>query len=344
MIIFRADGNAQIGTGHIMRCLSIAEAARELCEECVFINASDDMSSVIRDKGFNNIVLESDYTNPDEEDIINVLSAYNNPIVFVDSYYVSENYLKTIKCFCEKNNGISIYIDDIKKYAYPCNILLNYNIHGNEQEYNRIYEGKDRPTYLVGTEYAPLRREFQSLPNREINEKAKKIFVSTGGSDPENLSVELLKIAKQKEMEFHFIVGAVNKNKDIMNNETRGFENVIIHENVSNISEIMRQCDVAISAAGSTLYELCATQTPTITYVLADNQLPIAKGFLSKEVMNYCGDIRDLGADGLANNLINEALELCNNFNERKKLAEKMKTIVDGCGAKRIINKILEIQ
>ena len=342
MIIFRADGNAQIGTGHIMRCLSIAEAARDMGEECLFVNASNDMSSVIRDKGFDSIVLGSDYMNLEDEDFISVVKKYDNPIVFVDSYFVSENYLNTIKKYCESNNGKLVYIDDIKKFAYPCNILVDYNIHGDEEEYNVIYQGVDTPKYLIGTKYAPLRKEFRSLNDRKVEREAKHIFVSTGGSDPEGLSVELAKKAKKVDADFHFIVGAVNKHKSLLETHARECKNITLHENVSNISDIMRSCDVAISAAGSTLCELCATQTPTITYVLADNQIPIAEGFSNKGIMKYQGDIRKLGTDTLAGMLIDEALNLCDRYEERVSLAKKMKTVVDGQGAKRIVEEVLK--
>lgn len=70
MIVFRADGNSEIGSGHVMRCLSIAEVARDLGEECIFITSSDDMTSVIKGKSFDNIVLNTDYREMESEGIL----------------------------------------------------------------------------------------------------------------------------------------------------------------------------------------------------------------------------------------------------------------------------------
>lgn len=342
MIFFRTDGNSQIGAGHIMRCLSIAEMARENGKKCIFITASDDMTSVIKDKLFDNIVLKSDFRNMESENIIPILREYTNPTIIVDSYYVSKAYLKSIKRYCEENGGKLIYIDDIKKYAYPCNVLINYQIHGSIGEYNSIYEDEEKPKFIVGTNYVPLRKEFLSSINRNINEKADNIIVTTGGSDPEHLTIELVKIAKNINKTFHFVIGAVNADRNLIEQEAENCTNINIHINVTNISEIMHNCDVAISAAGSTLYELCATQTPTVTFVLAENQVPIAEGFSDKGIIYNCGDVRKLGANILAEQLMKEALLLCENYDRRCLLAKEMKNVVDGYGADRILKEIFD--
>lgn len=342
MIIFRADGNSQIGSGHIMRCLAIAEAAKDRGEECTFITASDDMASVIKSKSFDNLVLNTDYRDMESEDIIPVLKAFSASTVVVDSYYVSEKYLKILKDYCKEHGGKLIYLDDIKKFAYPCNLLINYQIHARIDEYNRIYEKEQRPEYFVGTNYVPLRKEFVSLPNRKVKERADSVFVTTGGSDSQHLAMELVKIAKQSDKTFHFVIGAVNKDKKLIEREAENCPNIHLHVNAKNMSELMQMCDVAISASGSTLYELCATQIPSVTFVVADNQSLIAEGFSSKDIIHNCGDVRELGSQKLAKLLIQEALMLCDNYDRRCMLSETMKSVVDGFGVSRILNAIMK--
>jgi len=341
MILFRADGNSQIGAGHIMRCLSIAEAARELGEESIFITASDDMAPIIKEKSFDNIILNSDYRDMESEDIISILEKYTRPIVVVDSYYVSSKYLELLKAFCEKNEGELVYIDDVKKYAYPCNVLINYQIHGLIDEYNNIYGAAKKPNFIIGTKYVPLRKEFLSLAERKVKRQANHIIVTTGGSDPEHLTKELVKLAKTINKTFHFVIGAVNADKSLIEHEAALCININVHVNVTNMSELMQNCDVAISASGSTLYELCATQTPSITFVLAENQISIAEGFSSKGIIYNCGDVRTLGVHVLAEQLMNEALLLCEDYEKRCLLANTMRTVVDGFGANRIIEEVL---
>ena len=107
------------------------------------------------------------------------------------------------------------------------------------------------------------------------------------------------------------------------------------------MSELMLNCDVAISAAGSTLYELCATQTPTITYILEDNQQPVADAFAELKVLMNCGDIRNMGPVILADKLIYNAINLCEDYDKRKMISRLQASIVDGKGASRIIDSVI---
>ena len=106
------------------------------------------------------------------------------------------------------------------------------------------------------------------------------------------------------------------------------------------MSAFMQKCDVAVSAAGSTLYELCATQTPTATYILADNQVLGAEGFERQGILKNIGDVRVKGCENLAEELIRNAVRLCREYEERKSIAELQRTLIDGMGVKRIMEDI----
>ena len=139
MLVFRADGNANIGSGHVMRCLSIADAARDMGEESVFITASNDMETVISSRNYKNIILNTNYKDIESENILSALNAYCSPIVFVDSYYVSAQYLEKLWSYCNMHGGKLVYIDDIKQFASPCDVLINYQVHGSKEEYDTLY-------------------------------------------------------------------------------------------------------------------------------------------------------------------------------------------------------------
>lgn len=340
MFVFRADGNSQIGSGHVMRCLSIADAAKNAGEECVFVTASDDMKGIIQAKKYDDLILNTDYRNMEAEGILSAVDTFQPSVIFVDSYYVTEKYLQELKRWCEKAECKLVYIDDIEAFPYPCHMLLNYQIHGSEADYRMLYEKASLPGLMVGTEYVPLRREFLTVGARKIKSEVRNVFVSTGGADSEHLSVELIKAVDSCDLTFHFVIGSMNRDKSILSELSKN-KNVKLYENVTGMAELMMACDIAISAAGSTLYELCATQTPTITYVLADNQAPIAEGFSSRSVMENCGDIRVLGGRALAVKLIQSAVNLADNFRERHRVSGIMKTMVDGGGAKRIVDAVL---
>lgn len=342
MIIFRADGNPQIGAGHIMRCLSIANKAKDIGENCLFIISSDHFQNVIKDNGHKIVNLKSDYSRMEPGEILPALDAYEPSAVFVDSYFVTEKYLSDLHAKCRKNKSALVYVDDRCTSPYSCDFLLNYNVFARRDDYEKLYSGDVKPIFLLGSSYAPLRKEFHDNDSRIVLLKAENIFVSTGGADSEHLTVDIVeKATEATKFAFHFVVGMMNPDRIKIMEMADECKNIIVHENVKRMDTLMQSCDVAISAAGSTLYELCATQTPTITYVLADNQIPAAEEFDVRGIMKNCGDIRVLGNKELASKLVEDAVSLADNYEERKRISILMRAVVDGNGAGRILEQVL---
>lgn len=347
MLCFRTDGNSSIGIGHIMRCLSIADAAKRLGEKSVFLVASDDLKYTIKEHGHEVKILNTNYDNMNIElgQTIAIISALNPVALFVDSYYVTNVYLDALRKLMKRIGSPLVYIDDVLSFSYPCDILINYNIYAAELDYRILYMKKEIPRLLLGTRYAPLRAEFQNTPPRIVNKEGHNILISTGGTDFEHIELGLMEkiISKGKELKdlfFHFIIGSMNKDVEKIHILANKSNNIITYYNVSNISELMQSVDLAISAAGSTLYELCATKTATITYTLADNQILGADCFSKFGVVKYIGDVRVLGVEELTEKLIVAAVNLANNYEERRLIAEEQYAIIDGRGAERIIEKI----
>ncbi len=352
MIIFRADGNSDIGSGHIMRCLSIAEAGKILGEHCLFVTADEGVYPTIHEHGHENSIFHTDYRNlsSELEQMRELINTVYPSVLFVDSYYVTEFYLNTLWEYCREIGCILVYIDDVCSFAYPCDILINYNIYGPDRKeyYKELYRasGYPEPRFLLGTGYAPLRAEFQGLSERVVKRKAENILISTGGSDPEHISksiAELIVGPKERfdQFYFHFIIGGLNDDRAEIEKIVNSDTHIFLHTNVKNMSSLMQQADVAVSAAGSTLYELCATQTPTVTYVLADNQALGAEGFCTRNIMHSIGDVRRIGVPELSEKLITSAVDLAQDFDERTRISKIQRSIIDGNGAKRLIMEVM---
>lgn len=370
-ILFRADANAYVGAGHVMRCLSIADAARDKGIECTFVTAGDAFEEIITIRGYRDIVLGTDYKNMNSElpQMTRIIEVEHPAAVFVDSYFVTHEYLKELRHVVNLLGNVSpavtdgtitdtnsiiptdhigyvklIYIDDVLAFPYPCDILLNYNIYADEEEYRNLYKDTVVPELLLGTLYAPLRKEFTGADEKRYNcdRPGHKIFISTGGADFEHLMPELIREIKRRDTEyvFHLVIGSANEDKNIIFAESSGEDRIVLHENVTDMAELMLSCDVAISAAGSTLYELCACRIPAVTYILADNQIPGARGFEQLGIMECAGDIREVGAKVLAERLIDKALQLCVHEHGRNLISERLGSVVDGCGAKRIVKSV----
>lgn len=354
MILFRADGNSSVGMGHVMRCLSIADGFRNIGENCLFVTADEGLHTIIEERGYENKVLNTRHDRMEEELIRleEIINSEKIDMVFVDSYFVTDHYLRELRGFCGNRGILLIYLDDVLAFPYPCDVLINYNIFASREAYEMLYANtmnshKAVPEFLIGTDYAPQRAEFQGLPDREVRQTGRDILISTGGADAEHMGLELMKCimahGEWKDYGFHFVIGAMNADKQEICSLAEGQKNIRLYQGVRRMSELMQSCDIAISAAGSTLYELCSTQTPTLTYILADNQIPSAEGFEKKQILKCIGDVRDLGAKKLAEELLRESVMLLEDATRRRAIAEKMKTVIDGEGAKRIAKEVMEL-
>ena len=114
--------------------------------------------------------------------------------------------------------------------------------------------------------------------------------------------------------------------------------NVRVHFQLRRVADLMCQCDVAVSAAGSTLYELCACGVPTVTYVLADNQIPGARAFDRQGLIMMAGDCR---AQGTEEKIISQLQRLIADSNLRELTSRQMQQVVDGKGAWRLAQALL---
>ncbi len=350
MIFIRADANAKIGLGHLMRCIGIADAAL-INNDVVFYTAGEDAGDILKNHNIENVIINASYENMNSE-----LQYFKEEIlkkkpevVFVDSYYVTPDYLQELYHSCKSYGGKLVYIDDIAKFAYPCDYLINYNLFGPDLlgDYKKMYKEKELPTMLLGGDYVPLRKEFSHIGERKVKETADSILVSSGGSDLVHITLEMVKYISERYKEkdcytFNIIVGQLNHDLDEIKKIAANATNIHIFHSVSNMASLMCCNDVAISASGSTLYELCATQTPAITYTLADNQVKGAEKFKSLGLMRYVGDARLKGAHELAEELINQAVLLCKDYAERNIMAKKQKEAVSVNGAAAIISKVME--
>ncbi len=345
MIVFRADGNSKIGAGHIMRCLSIADAAVNKSEEVIFYTAGNEFSEIIKTRRITNIVLRTDFMQMESELVLFKVELLKNKpsIVFVDSYFVTKDYLCELLDICHSYGGKLVYIDDVLAFDYPCDILINYNIYGpdKEQDYISLY-GNKCPTLLLGVDYVPLRKEFSIAKPRLAKERPTDILVSTGGADMSHIAlastqyISKLNNCNLSKLKYHILVGAMNDDKEEIEHIASRCDNIEVHFNVKDMLGLIKSCDIAVSAAGSTLYELCATQTPTITYILADNQIPGAEGFAKRGLMMCVGDIRLVGQEKLVKNIFDALNKIINEFSEYKL------NIKIGDGANKILEKILE--
>lgn len=341
MILFRADGNAKIGSGHIMRCLSVADAFKRKNRDCLFVLADKAFQPLIESRGYAVYILDSDYCDMDGEieDFKEVIPRYCPEMIIIDSYYVTYDYLKKLKELTRL-----VYIDDLTAFAYPADVLVNYNAYGPDIDYKKLYlnENVVCPRLILGAGYAPLREMFRNISIREQRETVKDILISTGGADPAHLALKIAEyLGQANTYNWHFLIGTMNPDYGIINKIAEKNKRIHIHYNVKDMKYLICSCDLAVSAAGSTMYEIAACGVPMITYTLADNQISGAKAFAKLGLAVSCGDLRN--KENAAIILMDAVDRMVKNYVLRKQIGEKMQNMVDGFGADRLTRELLEI-
>lgn len=346
MFYIRADGNSVIGMGHIMRCMSIADAATQtdINNKPVFITACEEGAQMIKDRGYDVILFDTDYQDMESElpKLSEILQKQD--IILVDSYQVTVSYYKELGKLCH-----TACFEDMGE-PYPVELLINYNIYGPglEEAYLKSKSALEElpKNVLLGVEYMPLRKEFSTGSDYIVKDKVKNVLVTTGGSDPYFVTDSFCEaflnseFIKSQDIVFHVVSGPFNKYKDELIRKYGNNKNIVIHENVKDMKSLMLESDVVITATGSTIYEVSALGVPMICFYFAENQRQGAEAFekLTPVVNGGCF----ASEKELVVNKILKTLEKCILEKEyRELLRAKEMRLVDGKGARKLAKCIL---
>lgn len=337
LFAFRADGSASIGSGHVQRCLSIAEALREAGAECLFLSANDHLAGVIADRGFPLRVLGGDPADLSQElPQLLALLAERPATLLVDTYAATSAYLTALL----PHTRLWV-MDDFGEDILPCHGIIAYNVYTKIDWYDAHYPLQQK---LLGPAYAPLRAEFRGLPARRTREETRSVLVTTGGTDPLGMGEKLLEAAMRRPalapLRYEVVAGAFHPGLPALQGLSKAHPTIEIHTQATHMAALMTACDLAVSACGSTLYELCACGTPGAIFAFADNQLPGLERFARDGTFLGGGDAR-LDAGACVDRLLDGIERLAGDAALRRDMAEKMRALVDGEGARRIAGALL---
>ncbi len=288
-IVIRADASAKIGTGHIMRCIALAQAWQDRGGHVTFIShcESDALRKRILQEGFQFLFLDNPH--PDPSDLKQTLERLSAKCSLVlDGYHFTPDYQKAIR-----DAGIRLLvIDDMNHLPhYHADILLNQNIHAQDLK----YRCDEDTTLLLGTSFVLLRREFLKYRDfkRQIPYRAKNILVTLGGSDPDNVTfkvIEALKLLNEPDIAGRIIIGPANPHQETLRKAIVSADFMAeLLINPPNMPELMAWADMAISAGGSTCWELTFMGVPSIILVSAENQAAVVEYLMNKKVIVNLG-------------------------------------------------------
>ena len=331
-LLLRADASAEIGTGHVMRCLALAQAWQASGGTVSLIGcvppALEDRLAAERIPVWE---LNADVgQGSDAAETARRAEDVDASWVVVDGYHFGHEYQRRIR----SEGSRVLFIDDYGHAdRYEADLILNQNIDASATLYDNRAEHTD---LLLGPEFALLRREFWSWrePRVAPQKEADRVLVTLGGGDPGNLTTKVVRaLSKMNGEETHItvLVGGSNPHEERIREAAD--DSIEVRKNVDDMAVLMAESDVAVSAGGSTCWELSFMGIPAVIIVLAENQRGIAEG------LDELGAAINLGWHEAIDEMeiAKEIESLLSDDAERLRMARTAQKLVDGRGAERVV-------
>lgn len=334
MIGFRVDANENVATGHMMRCIAIAIECRRRGIDCIFILAENKETQRLAEYGFSYRILDSKWDDMDgeEDKLITLIRELKLDRLVIDSYQATASYIAGINAVVPV-----MYIDDMSEEEYSVDAILHYSQWPEDNTYQKKYSATD-VSLLVGMQYVPLREEFRK--SNVSGHREESILITTGGTDTYNVTYkvlcELQNRSEFSDYKFEVIIGSLNQNKEILQELQKTDKRIALHQNIKNMDEFMRKCRFAVSAGGTTLYELCACGIPTVCFSFADNQQGFTYEMGVHQIMRYAGDAREHIDIGVL--IVDELIAFYTDRYTTAQYSDRMQDLIDGRGTQRIVD------
>lgn len=359
-VVFRVDASLQIGSGHTMRCLTLAGSLRLQGVECHFLcrNHTGHLIEQIRGEGYtvHELPIEVDVL-PEGDGLAHsawlgatqardaqacqpVINALQPSWLIVDHYALDKIWEDKLKPFCQR----LMVIDDLADRHHCCDLLLDQNLGRQSSDYVALVP--DHCTLLTGPTYALLRPEFSDLREyslkRRVRPNLKNIIINMGGVDKDNATGTVLSALEQcslpQDCQITVIMGAkapwIERVQAQASSMSRSID---VRVNVRNMATLMAECDLVIGAAGSTSWERCCLGVPTLMVVLALNQVESAKALEDQGAV-----IRFMLGSRLDLALERQFVSIANNDSVLFNMIASASAVTDGLGCKRVVKTLLE--
>ena len=338
-LLIRTDADVRLGTGHFMRCLALAQAWQDVGGVAAFLMSS--CARVFEERlqsGGMEVHHLSSWAGSvdDAKQITAIARQVGASWAVVDGYHFDSEYQRVIK-----DSGLHLLLIDDMGYGehYWADIVLNQNSHAHQS----FYENKEPYTrLLLGTRYALLRRDFLRWQGwkREILGVAHRVLVTLGGGDPENVTLKVIQALNQiktSELEVKVVVGPSNPHMASLK-EAVHRSPFTVHRlsSVTDMPGLMAWADIAVTAGGSTCWELAYMGLPALVVVLAENQTGIAEG------LNEAGAVVNLGRHDEVSieHLVEPLSDLFRSPGRSRRMSQIGRSLVDGMGAGRVAEEL----
>lgn len=361
LAVFRADASVQIGTGHLMRCLTLADALKKTGMTCVFLSRGlpSSLVQIIRYRGHRFYALTATSPSGEQDDDLahsywidvswqvdadecrDLIEKIAPSWIIVDHYALDERWEKRV---CLSGTKL-MAIDDLADRCHAADVLLDHNLGRKSEDYETLV-GQSCKTY-IGPNFALLRPEFRQARQAGLVRRRKgqprEILVSMGGIDADNVTGSLLDAFSHHyawdDVNFKIVIGGASPHlKSIRAQVAAAKFRCDLFVDVSDMSRMMMNADLAIGGAGSTSWERCCMGLPTLLLVMADNQVPAAMALDASGAARLVGDARKSGWQLRIFQQIKDLLHsdaICD-------MSSRALQICDGRGAVRIAEVLLD--
>jgi len=355
-IVFRVDASIQIGTGHVMRCLTLAKELKQKGNEVLFIsrNLNGNLFDLITREGYQVFCLQTHHKMEnncenkhaqwletsweiDAEETTQIIKKNIGKAdwLVIDHYAIDYKWENELKDYSK----YIMVIDDLADRKHKCDLLLDQNYYSNMyKRYHQLVPTNCK--LLLGPKYALLRDEF--IENRKIlnrnNRKLQNILVFFGGTDPTNETLKTIRALNKIENKLNIdvVVGASNPKKREIREITKRMENTTFHSGIDYMAKLMVKADLAICAGGTTTWERYCLGLPAILIAVAFNQIEICEAISELEIDRYMGESKNITELDIIN-----AVADIHHLNRKQSVEIALKT-VDGWGKFRVIEEILK--
>jgi UDP-2,4-diacetamido-2,4,6-trideoxy-beta-L-altropyranose hydrolase len=340
ILLVRADATVTSGTGHVMRCLALARSWQDAGGEVIFAMAQS--TSAIRERlqseRINIVTLQA--VAGSAEDLRQTSGAalsHHAEWLVVDGYDYDAHYLSEL----QKVRRLLMLDDNGAIDFYSADLVLNQNAHARAEMYAR------RATHtrlLLGPRYTLLRQEFTACRgwSRNVSALGSRVLLTIGGSDPKNLTPNILSALAGltiDRLQIRVVVGGSAENCDVVEKTAEKFPGrVEVMSNVTNMADLMEWADLAIAGAGTTCWEMCLMGVPAVLVVVAENQRAIADHLASIGAAVNAGIAESLDCSSLAQ----ITAELLRSQDRRLKMSQSARQLVDGLGSERVRAALVE--
>lgn len=331
LLMIRADANVGIGTGHVMRCLALAQEWQRQGGEVLFVQA--DSTKVLQQRLRREKMRQQNIQGPaggsaDAQQTVALARTHHAVWVVADGYRFGVKYQRLLK-----TAGLRLLLVDDYGHAksYSADLVLNQNLSASKS----LYRNRSPHTrLLLGSAYVMLRREFLTWCNwrREIPVTAGKVLVSLGGADSKNISTRL--IAALPRSKLVVVAGAANPHRRALLAAAREHApRVRLVFNAANMPELMAAADIAITAGGSSTWETAFMGLPSLVFITAPNQAGIATALHRRRICQ----LLSAATYGFAPRVLLALTGVQKDRALRQVMSQRGRQLIDGQGAQRIV-------